>query len=353
MAKVKVLIVDDSAIIRKKFTDNLSKFSDIEIIGTAVDPYDARDKIVSLKPDVVTLDILMPRMDGLTFLGKLMKHFPMPVIMVSGATMEGGDITLKCLEEGAFDFVAKPSALTGTDMEGFFNDLQQKIVCASQSWRKKKTFTTRSSVAASAPAKVESVNASDAKLNNMLICIGASTGGTEALSQVMKQMPAKMPPIIVTQHMPPTFTSLFASRLNTICQLTVKEAADGEEIKHSHVYIAPGGFHLKVKEFAGKMKVVLGNEPKEHHQRPAADVMFRSVNGTKRKLIGVILTGMGGDGATGLLSMKEQGAHTIAQDEESCVVFGMPKEAIKIGAAKDILSLQSIAGKIVTLVGRM
>ncbi|MBF0273701.1 MAG: chemotaxis response regulator protein-glutamate methylesterase [Nitrospinae bacterium] len=353
MIKSKVLIVDDSAIVRKKFSDGLKQFSDIEIVGTAVDAYDARDKIINLKPDVVTLDIMMPRMDGLTFLGKLMKHFPLPVIMVSGATMEGGDITLKCLEEGAFDFVAKPSALSGSDVDSLFKELHEKILCAKSSWKKKKNLITHKTTSKTPEGGVKSILSNDVELNKVLIAIASSTGGTDALTKIFTRLPDKMPPIIVTQHMPPNFTALFAKRLNGCSSLTIKEAEEGEILKNSHVYIAPGGSHLKIKESGSSLRVVLGDEEKVHHQRPAADVMFNSILSSSKKILGVVLTGMGADGARGLLELKEKGSYNISQDENSCVVYGMPKEAVKLNAIDEVLPLSSIPEKLVSLSAKL
>jgi len=353
MIKNKVLIVDDSAIVRKKFSNGLKPFSDIEVVGTAVDAYDARDKIISLKPDVVTLDIMMPRMDGLTFLGKLMKHFPLPVIMVSGATMEGGDITLKCLEEGAFDFIAKPSAMSGSDVDSLFKELHEKIICAKSSWKKKKNIITHKSSSKASQGEIKGILSSDFELNKVLIAIASSTGGTDALTKILTRLPEKMPPIVITQHMPPNFTALFAKRLNGCSSLTIKEAQDGEILHSSHVYVAPGGKHLKLKEVGSSLKVVLGDEEKVHHQRPAADVMFNSILSCSKKILGVILTGMGSDGARGLSQLKEKGSYNISQDENTCVVYGMPKEAVKLNAIDEVLPLGSIPEKLVSLSAKL
>ena len=337
--KIKVLIVDDSAVVRKVFAKELSKEKDIEIVGTAPDPYVARDKIVRLKPDVITLDIEMPRMDGLTFLKKLMRYYPLPVIIVSSLTSKGSKIALEALSLGALEVISKPNAAYSVgDMSV---QLADKIRAVA-----------RVRVAASSNAEnqpipvVKKATASQAltATTNKLIAIGASTGGTEALRVVLTGMPVNSPGIVVVQHMPAKFTTSFAQRLDTLCEMKVKEAEDGDPVVNGTVLIAPGNYHTLLKRSGARFFVQVKKGPLVHHQRPAADVLFKSVaNYAGANAIGIILTGMGADGAEGLLGMRQAGAQTIAQDEKSCVVFGMPKEAIKIGAVDKIVSLNHIS----------
>lgn len=342
MSVIRVLIVDDSAIVRKIFTEELSRYPDIEVVGAAPDPFVARDKIVSLKPDVVTLDIEMPRMDGITFLKKLMKYYPLPVIIVSSLTTKGGKLTLEALEIGAVEVVAKPgSSYTVGDLS---EQLAQKIRAAS-----KVTMTRRTPAQASQAKESEPVRAL-AQTSQKIVAIGASTGGTEALKSVLTKLPPNSPGIVVVQHMPANFTTAFADRLNGLCQIGVREAKDGDTVTSGSALIAPGNFHMILRRSGARYYVEIKNGPMVHHQRPAADILFRSAAryaGTNA--IGVILTGMGADGAAGLLEMKKAGASTIAQDEKTCVVFGMPKEAIKLGAVDRILPIDQIAGEIIRM----
>jgi two-component system chemotaxis response regulator CheB len=326
--KIKVLIVDDSAIVRKIFSEELSKYPDIEIVGTAPDPYVARDKIVLLKPDVVTLDIEMPRMDGITFLRKLMKHYPLPVIIVSSLTPKGGKLTLEALDIGAVEVIAKPgAAYTVGDMSA---QLAEKIRAASR-------------------ARI--VKQQSCGPDNQIIAIGASTGGTEALKAVLTRMPVNSPGIVVVQHMPANFTTAFAERLNGLCQMSVKEAKNNDSVTQGTVLIAPGNYHMILRRSGARYYVEVKDGPMVHHQRPAVDVLFKSAaQYAGANSIGVILTGMGADGAAGMLEMKKAGAKTIAQDENSCVVFGMPKEAIKLGGADRVLPLDQIAAELVRMI---
>ncbi|MCG6534967.1 MAG: chemotaxis response regulator protein-glutamate methylesterase [Syntrophales bacterium LBB04] len=342
MYKIKVLIVDDSAIVRKIFSEELSKYPDIEIVGTAPDPFVARDKIVSLKPDVITLDIEMPRMDGLTFLRKLMKYYPIPAVVVSSLTPKGGKLTLEALDIGAVDVIAKPGAsYTVGDMSA---QLAEKIRGA---YRAK---VVKSDLNIEDKSKREPMKAL-AQTSNKVIAIGASTGGTEALKVVLSQLPPNAPGTLVVQHMPANFTAAFAERLNGICQVTVKEASDNDSVTPGTALIAPGNYHMLLRRSGARYYVEIKTGPMVHHQRPAADVLFKSTaKYAGANAIGVILTGMGSDGAAGLLEMKNMGATTIAQDEKTCVVFGMPKEAIKLGAADKVLPLDQIASEIVRMV---
>jgi two-component system, chemotaxis family, protein-glutamate methylesterase/glutaminase len=340
--KIRVLIVDDSAIVRKVFSEELSKYPDIEVVGTAPDPYVARDKIVSLKPDVVTLDIEMPRMDGLTFLRKLMKHYPVPTVVVSSLTTKGGKLTLEALDIGAVDVIAKPGAAYSVgDMSA---QLAEKIRGAARARISKRTEDDNNT-ARQQPMKAL------AQTSNKVIAIGASTGGTEALKTLLVQMPSNSPGMVIVQHMPANFTTAFAERLNGLCQITVKEAKDSDSVSHGTALIAPGNYHMLLRRSGARYYVEVKTGPMVHHQRPAVDVLFKSTaQYAGANSIGVILTGMGADGAAGLLDMKNMGAGTIAQDEKSCVVFGMPKEAIKLGAADKVLPLEKIASEIIRMV---
>jgi two-component system chemotaxis response regulator CheB len=340
--KIRVLVVDDSAIVRKVFSEELSKYPDIEVVGTAPDPYVARDKIVSLKPDVITLDIEMPRMDGLTFLRKLMKHYPVPTVVVSSLTTKGGKLTLEALDIGAVDVIAKPGAAYSVgDMSA---QLAEKIRGAARARISKRTEDDGDTVRQQ-PMKAL------AQTSNKVIAIGASTGGTEALKALLVQMPSNSPGMVIVQHMPANFTTAFAERLNGLCQITVKEAKDNDSVSHGTALIAPGNYHMLLRRSGARYYVEVKTGPMVHHQRPAVDVLFKSTaQYAGANSIGVILTGMGADGAAGLLDMKNMGAGTIAQDEKTCVVFGMPKEAIKLGAADKVLPLEKIAAEIIRMV---
>lgn len=335
---IKVLIIDDSAMIRKVFEAELSKDPEIEVVGTAPDPFVGRDKIVYLKPDVVTLDIEMPRMDGLTFLGKLMKHYPLPVVVVSSLAKKGGDVALKAMELGAVEVVSKPgSAYSVGDM---CEQLIEKVKAAA----KVKVFKTVDPEKISSREQNQALVASIAvKTTNKIIAIGASTGGTDALREVISRLPANSPPVVVVQHMPANFTKAFADRLNQICQVQVKEAVDGEYLATGKVLIAPGNQHMEIRRSGINYYVTLFDGPMMFHQRPAVEILFNSVaKYAGQNAVGAILTGMGKDGAQGLLNMRNAGAATIAQDEKTCIVFGMPKEAIDIGAAQVVKPLQMI-----------
>jgi two-component system chemotaxis response regulator CheB len=340
--KIKVLVVDDSAIVRKIFNEELSKEPDIEVIGTAPDPYVARDKIVQLKPDVITLDIEMPRMDGLTFLKKLMKYYPLPTIIVSSLTPKGSAMALEAIEDGAVEVLAKPGG--SYSVGDMVIQLKEKIRAAAR-------VNMNHRVPATVQPKVGTIVKSLSETTQKVIAIGASTGGTEALKEVLVNLPLNSPGIVIVQHMPAKFTTAFAERLNKICQIEVKEADDGDSVINGRALIAPGNFHMLIRRSGAKYFVNIKDGPFVHHQRPAVDVLFNSVaQYVGNNAIGVILTGMGADGAKGLLAMKGAGAKTIAQDEASCVVFGMPKEAIKMGAAEKVVSLEKVAHEIINLV---
>jgi two-component system chemotaxis response regulator CheB len=334
---IRVLVVDDSAIVRKVFAEELSKERGIEVVGTAPDPYIARDKIVRLKPDVITLDIEMPRMDGITFLKKLMRYYPLPVIIVSSLTPKGSQLALEALSIGALEVISKPSVSYSVgDMSVQLADKIRAVAYVNMEAKKK--------AASEVPRKATLSSKALAQTTNKIIAIGASTGGTEALRVVLTSMPMNAPGILVVQHMPAQFTTSFANRLNDLCEMTVKEAQDGDSVTNGTVLIAPGNYHMLLRRSGARYYVNVKQGPLVHHQRPSADVLFDSVaDYAGANAVGVILTGMGADGAQGLLKMKNAGAKTIAQDEKSCVVFGMPKEAIKAGAADDVVSLPDIA----------
>ncbi|MBW2247855.1 MAG: chemotaxis response regulator protein-glutamate methylesterase [Deltaproteobacteria bacterium] len=334
---IRVLVVDDSAVVRKVFSNELSREKGIKVIGTAPDPYVARDKIVKLEPDVITLDIEMPRMDGITFLKKLMKYYPLPVIIVSSLTPKGGKMALEALASGALEVISKPSAAYSVgDMSVQLADKIRAVARVNVTERIK-------SMNRSEPVKPVTLSRALTTSTNKIIAIGASTGGTEAIKTVLTAMPPNSPGIVIVQHMPANFTTSFAERLNSLSQITVKEANDGNSVANGQALLAPGNFHMLLKRSGAKYYVQVKKGPLVHHQRPAADVLFRSVaNYAGANAVGIILTGMGSDGAVGLLEMKKAGARTVAQDEKSCVVFGMPKEAIKLGAADKVVSIGDV-----------
>jgi two-component system chemotaxis response regulator CheB len=331
--KIKVLIVDDSAMVRKVFSEQLTKDSEIEVVGTAPDPYIGRDKIVYLQPDVLILDIEMPRMDGLTFLEKLMRYYPMPVIIVSSLAKEGCEVALKALELGAIEVMAKPgAAYTVQDMS---EQLIEKIKAVAQV---KKFKREPLAVPAARP-----VNLTQFRTTERIIAIGASTGGTEAIKDVLINLPAEIPPILIVQHMPEHFTQSYALRLDKLCKFEVKEAVDGEWATPGKALIAPGNKHMVLKRSGARYYVEVKDGPLVYHQRPSVEVLFSSVaKYAGPNAVGIILTGMGRDGANGLLEMKNAGAFTIAQDENSCIVYGMPKEAVALGAAMRVVALEDI-----------
>jgi two-component system chemotaxis response regulator CheB len=343
---IRVLIVDDSAVVRKILSEELSRYEDIEIVGTAVDPYVARDKIVKLKPDVITLDLEMPRMDGLSFLSKLMKHFPLPVIVLSSLTPKNSETAMKALDLGAVDVLCKSGSAYSTQDVSL--SLAQAIRAAS-----KARLETHKVSPGSKLEKVKIHSSLLTKTTHKVIAIGASTGGTKAIEAVLTAMPAGSPGTVIVQHMPETFTKTFAERLNSLCQMEVREARDNDHVVPGLALIAPGNHHMVLYRSGGNYVVRIKDGPRVHYQRPSVDVLFHSVaKHAGRNAVGVILTGMGADGAKGMLAMRESGAHNMAQDEESCVVFGMPKEAIKAGAVEDILPLARIPAAIVSALGR-
>ena len=342
IGKIKVLVVDDSAFVRKMLTLQLKKDRSINVVGTAQDPYFARDKILELKPDVILLDIEMPKMDGLTFLKKLMTNYPCRVIIVSSLSEKNSEVALKAFEYGALEVVAKPGvAYSVQDMS---EELIEKIKHVAQIPQSKLKKLDRKKV--SRPNK-STESKSMLKTTNKVIAIGASTGGTDAIKTVLEGLPNTIPPIMIVQHMPPYFTKSFAERLDQICPMKVKEAEDMEILAPGKALIAPGNTHMELKRSGALYYAKLVDKPRVFHQKPSVEILFDSVaKYAGKNAIGVILTGMGKDGAQGLLNMKNAGAYTIAQDEASSIVFGMPKEAINIGAADKIASLYDIASEI-------
>ncbi|WP_136064752.1 protein-glutamate methylesterase/protein-glutamine glutaminase [Modicisalibacter radicis] len=336
--KIKVLCVDDSALIRDLMSEIINSQSDMEVVATAPDPLVARDLIKRTNPDVLTLDVEMPRMDGLDFLERLMRLRPMPVLMVSSLTQAGSEITLRALELGAVDFVSKPQLGIRSGMLDYSEMIADKIRAAARS---RPRAARRQQDAPAEPIKAPFIS------SEKLIIIGASTGGTEAIRHVLEPLPANTPAILITQHMPGGFTRSFAERLDRLCRINVKEAEDGERVLPGHAYIAPGDRHLKLARSGANYVVALDDGEPVNRHRPSVDVLFNSAaKNAGRNAIGVILTGMGKDGALGLLEMRKAGAHTLAQSEPTCVVYGMPREAVAVGGAVEIVDLEQMAGKI-------
>ncbi len=341
--KIKVLVIDDSALIRSVMKEIINRETDMECVGAAPDSLVAREMIKSLDPDVLTLDVEMPRMDGLDFLARLMRLRPMPVLMVLTLTELGSGITFRALELGAVDFVSKPKLDIARGMEEHAIEITDKIRAAALARVHKTAGSQAVQETFSADAILPSV-AGRLFSTEKLIVIGASTGGTEAIKEILTGLPADAPGILVTQHMPEHFTKSFADRLNSLCRISVKEAEHNERILPGYAYIAPGHSHLLLKRSGANYMIRLDQGELVNRHRPSVDVLFRSAaNVAGANALGIILTGMGKDGVQGMLEMKQAGAHTIAQDEASCVVFGMPKEAIAAGAACEVLPLKSIA----------
>jgi two-component system chemotaxis response regulator CheB len=341
MKKTKVLIVDDSLLIRQMFAKILSEDPEIEVVGSAEDPYEARDKIKSLNPDVITLDIEMPKMDGITFLKKIMTLRPMPVVMVSSLTQKGADATIRALEIGAVDYLPKNTS-TSFDYASLGEELRRKVKTAA----KVKVQVIKEEKTEKEIVKYDS----GLKFKDLLIAIGSSTGGVESLTEVLTKLPANFCPIVITQHMPPKFTKSFAERLDTLCHMKIKEAENGDVLQTGCVYIAPGGFHLEIIKRAKQMACLVKDGEQVSGHKPSVDFMFDSVaKNISSNAIGVIMTGMGKDGAKGMLSMKMNGSFNIGQDESSCIVYGMPKAAYLAGAVDVQVSLEKIADKLVEL----
>jgi two-component system chemotaxis response regulator CheB len=342
MKKITVLVVDDSALIRKLLTEIINSQPDMEVIGAAADPLVARGMIRELNPDVLTLDVEMPKMDGLDFLEKLMRLRPMPVVMVSTLTEKGSDVTFRALELGAVDFVAKPKIDIASGLKDYGNEIANKIRTA-KSARLNRHASMSVAKSATADAVLPAISNRVASTEKLII-VGASTGGTEAIKEFLIRMPADSPGILITQHMPEGFTKSFANRLNNLCKISVVEAKGGERILPGHAFIAPGHSHLLLKRSGANYMTELNQGELVSRHRPSVDVLFRSAaNCAGKNAIGVILTGMGKDGAAGILEMHKAGAYNFAQDEASCVVFGMPKEAIATGGIDEIISLKDMA----------
>ena len=357
MDKIKVLIVDDSALVRQTLVSILESDPQIEIVGVAADPYIAVDKIKECVPDVITLDIEMPRMDGLTFLKKLMSQHPIPVVVISTLTEKGTDSALLALEYGAVEVLAKPKVNTKILLEQSKIELCDKVKAAALANVKRRSFSARTATSEVAPKlSADAVigkhtSTSMVQTTETVIAIGASTGGTEALRVLLEGFPADCPGIVIVQHMPEMFTKQFAQRLNSLCKVSVKEAENGDKVLRGHVLLSPGGKHMMLKRSGAIYHVEVVDGPLVNRHRPSVAVLFRSVaRYAGKNVVGAILTGMGDDGARGMLEMKEAGAHTIAQDENSCVVFGMPKEAIKLGGADKVLPLSDISKYIMSKV---
>lgn len=346
--KITVLIIDDSIVAREALTRGLSEDKGLEVIGAAADVFVARDLIVKYKPDVITLDIEMPRMDGIEFLRRLMPQYPVPIVVVSGLTQRGKEVTLRALEAGAVDYVAKPGGNLEQGFQDMMVELRTKIKIASTAnvhhWKSK-----RFEGAAPTPLKGSAL----ANSADKIIAIGASTGGTEAIRLVIEHLPPTTPGIVIVQHMPKGFTRTFADRMNEVCLMQVKEAEHGDRVLNGRILVAPGDMHMRLVKQGGLYSVELSQEEKVNGHRPSVDVLFRSVaSAAKDKALGVLLTGMGSDGAAGLLEMRNAGARTIGQNQASCIVYGMPKVAFDIGAVEKQLALQEIPSALLKLINQ-
>lgn len=374
MAKIKVLIVDDSALVRQMLQEMLNGDADIEVVGTASDPFDAREKVKQLHPDVLTLDIEMPKMDGVTFLKNLMRLHPLPVIMVSTLTEKGAAITFEALDLGAVDFVTKPKINLRNTFEAYEQEIRHKVKTAAKVSKdqlerqyeryvaNKKSAPTVLSPVPQASTKVAEKYTTDIIIqkkapgkainhSDVIIALGASTGGTEAIKEVLMRLPKATPPIVITQHIPAAFSLPFSQRMNTVSEMTVVQAEDRQPIQFGYVYIAPGDKHLIIEATGAGYICRLHDGPPVNRHKPSVDVMFRTVVQSHGKnAVGVLLTGMGADGAKGLKELQEIGVPTIAQDEKTSVVWGMPAEAVKLGAADYVLSLEQVPAKILDLV---
>lgn len=341
MKKTRVLIVDDSALMRKLLREILSQDPHIEVVDTASDAMQAREQIKRLNPDVLTLDVEMPGMDGISFLEKLMALRPMPVVMISAVTQWGADATMKALMLGAVDFVGKPQLREGESIEACAEEIQQKVRSAALAKTTPRLDPART--------RTSMHGGGAGKGGDTIIAIGASTGGVEAVYKLLSQLPADTPPIVVSQHIPPVFSASFARRLNEQVRLSVVEASEGASLHDGHVYVAPGDQHLSVAGGRGAPRCRLSAGPKVNRHIPSVDVLFESLCGRSERVIGILLTGMGDDGAKGLLQLRQDGADTIVQDERTSVVWGMPGAAVALGAASEVLPLDGMGERIATL----
>ena len=354
--KIKVLIVDDSALVRQILVEILKTAQDMDVVGTASDPFMARERIKETNPDVLTLDVEMPRMDGLTFLANLMRLRPMPVVMVSSLTERGCETTLRALELGAVDFVSKPKIDVAGTLRDFSDEILSKIRIAAGARvvaRSAPPTSTNVPPKHSADAIIPANSASRMlRTTDRIIAVGASTGGTEAIRELLTGLPADSPAVVIAQHIPAAFSGPFAKRMDGLCALRVSEPVDGQYIMAGHVYIAPGGRHLLIERDGARYRCRLNDGPPVNRHCPSVDVLFRSVaSQVGPNAVGVILTGMGDDGARGLKEMHDMGAPTLAQDEATSVVWGMPGAAVKLGAVDDVLPLNRVASEIMRLVG--
>jgi two-component system chemotaxis response regulator CheB len=338
---IRVLIVDDSALIRNVLTTELSKCRDIEVVGSAVDPYVARDKIVRLRPDVITLDLEMPRMNGLALLAKLMKYYPLPVVVVSSLTPKNSEAAIKALELGAVEVICKPESASRTP------EISRQLIHAIRAAASAQITRQQVVSETSAPSSVTPPFPFQA--SNKVLAIGASTGGTQAIESILRDLPPAFPGTLIVQHMPEQFTTSFAKRLNQISQMEVREARDSDPVGRGIALVAPGNWHMLLQQSGAGYVVRVKAGPAVNHHRPSVDVLFQSVaRSAGSSAVGVLLTGMGSDGAKGLLAMHEKGAYTLVQDEQTCVVFGMPREAVKLGAVDDVVPIQRMPQAIIS-----
>jgi two-component system chemotaxis response regulator CheB len=357
MNKVRVLVVDDSALMRQMLSEILGADPSIEVVGTASDPYAARTRIKAVNPDVLTLDVEMPKMDGVTFLGNLMRLHPLPVVMVSSLTKKGAETTLQALELGAVDFIAKPKMDVVREIQGYADELREKVKTAARVRVKARDAGSVKFIEGSPAHSADGVSARrypralPFRTTEQIVAVGASTGGTEAIKEILMAMPPDAPGMVITQHIPSAFSAPFAERMNRMSSMAVCEAQDGQQISPGHVYIAPGDMHLLVERSGARYICRLNAGPPVNRHRPSVDVMFRSVvQSAGANAVGVLLTGMGADGADGLVELCEARAHTIVQDEASSVVWGMPGAAVARGGAEQILPLTRIPDAILAAV---
>lgn len=347
MSKTKVVVVDDSALVRSILSEIINRQPDMTCVGAAADPFIAREMIRNTNPDVITLDVEMPRMDGIDFLSKLMRLRPTPVVMVSTLTERGADVTLRALELGAIDFVSKPKIGVADGLQRLAQEITEKVRVASKAQLRRMPVSSPSTGGATSAPPAPPVNNLGRLSTEKIIFIGASTGGTEATREVLMSLPADCPAIVITQHMPPGFTKSYAARLNGLCKVSVAEARDGERVLPGHAYIAPGGLHLSVERSGANYIARVTDTDAVNRHKPSVEVLFRSAaRVVGQNAVGIMLTGMGADGARAMKEMRDCGAYNYAQDEASCVVFGMPREAIVAGAVHEVLALKDIAPKL-------